>query len=76
MPVGNGKYDHLCTLVRCATGAAGAVVLIIDGDQGSGFSVQVVPDHMAALPDVLIETAEKMRREFAAVQLSIKAGQN
>jgi hypothetical protein len=40
MPAGPGKYDHIASLARTATNAQAVVVIIIDGDDGSGFSLQ------------------------------------
>lgn len=39
MPLGPGKYDPLCTMVREATRAE-AVILGVFGPEGVGFSVQ------------------------------------
>jgi hypothetical protein len=38
--IGPGKYDAVCTVAREATKAEAAIVIIINGDKGSGFSVQ------------------------------------
>lgn len=40
MPIGPGKYDDLCTHVREKAKAEGAAVIIFNGSEGSGFSVQ------------------------------------
>lgn len=40
MPLGPGKYDDMCTMVREATGAQAVVVVIVGGSRGDGFSVQ------------------------------------
>lgn len=42
MPVGPGKYDDECTLVREATCADAVIMMIVGGVRGSGFSVQAV----------------------------------
>jgi fibronectin type 3 domain-containing protein len=39
---GPGKYDEITTYVREKTKAKIAVVVIVDGNQGNGFSVQAV----------------------------------
>ena len=41
MAEGPGKYDDLCTYVRTAAVARGVVLIVVEGDLGSGFSVQV-----------------------------------
>lgn len=38
---GPGRYDDLCTLVREKADATVALVIIINGNLGSGFSVQM-----------------------------------
>jgi hypothetical protein len=56
--VGPGKYDDLCTYVREKTVAAGAIVIVIGGARGSGFSVQGTDPRIAMrLADVLDELA-------------------
>lgn len=40
MALGPGRYDPLCTVVRTMAGAETAIVVIIKGNLGSGFSVQ------------------------------------
>jgi hypothetical protein len=41
MATGPGKYDHVATIARMLTGAQGVVLMILGGDNGSGFSVQL-----------------------------------
>lgn len=41
MPIGPGKYDDLCTRARDAAKAKMAVLVIVGGEKGDGFSVQV-----------------------------------
>lgn len=62
MPNGPGKYDDLCTLVRDEADAEGAIVIVIRGKQGTGFSVQAGIDVLAALPRMLEEIAAEIRR--------------
>jgi len=40
MAIGPGKYDDICTVIREMTGASCAMIVIIDGTKGSGFSIQ------------------------------------
>jgi len=58
---GPGKYDMQCTAVRETTSAKGVILMVIDGDQGTGFSVQVAPVLLATLPDVLEMVAKQIR---------------
>lgn len=63
MALGPGRYDDLCTLVRERAGVAegGAIVIIIGGDRGSGFSVQADLATTAKLPDLLEHIAKEIR---------------
>jgi hypothetical protein len=61
--IGPGRYDDLCTLVRDKSNAAGAIVIVIDGTHGSGFSCQCGPDLLLALPDILESIARQIRRD-------------
>lgn len=40
MPLGPGKYDDVCTYVREETEASAAIVIVVGGKHGPGFSVQ------------------------------------
>lgn len=67
MAEGPGKYDVLCTLVRDLSEARAALVIVLDGNKGSGFSVQVTdPFIFAGLADLLEETARQIRKDQAA----------
>lgn len=58
MAIGPGKYDDLTTDVRIRTKAAGVLLVIIDGDQGSGFSAQLTPALTLRLPELLRRVAD------------------
>ena len=48
MPIGPGKYDEMCTDIRIITKAAGVLLIVLDGDRGSGFRVRRIwsrPSH-------------------------------
>lgn len=64
MTIGPGKYDDLCTMVREKTGAAGAIVIVIGGERGSGFSCQGALELTTMLPDLLETMAHQMRRDL------------
>ena len=51
--MGPGKYDSLATHCRMIAGARGVIVAIIDGERGSGFSVQADADLTRELPTLL-----------------------
>jgi hypothetical protein len=42
MAAGPGKYEAACRAARCQTGGRAVVVLVFDGDEGSGFSVEAL----------------------------------
>lgn len=67
--LGPGKYDQECTLVRERTQAAGVVVLVLNGERGSGFSVQAPLRVHAVLPDLLENMASEIRQRIAAGEL-------
>lgn len=64
MPLGPGKYDPLCTHVREQAGAAGAIVIVLNGVYGSGFSVQSTMDITAELSLMLREIADQIEASF------------
>ncbi|HEY1448413.1 MAG TPA: hypothetical protein VGF33_07730 [Caulobacteraceae bacterium] len=60
MPRGPGKYDHLATAARVAAGARAVIVMVIDGDLGSGFSVQADEPLALTLPAILRDLADQI----------------
>lgn len=62
MATGPGKYDAQATYVRETSGAQAVVVIVLEGSQGSGFSVQahehIQPEHLASLLEM---TAAQIR---------------
>lgn len=65
MPVGPGIYDPLCTLVRESTDAKVAIVVVMDGISGSGFSIQSQGKaFMMGLPELLESMAKQIRQDM------------
>jgi len=65
MALGPGKYDPLCTQAREAAKAAGVILVIFDGEHGSGFSVQSVSLELTALlPGMLRRFATEIEDSF------------
>jgi hypothetical protein len=64
MGIGAGKYDDLCTHVREQAHAEGALVIVFDGDKGSGFSCQAPIEYMHKIPAILEETIRQMRNDM------------
>lgn len=60
--IGPGKYDDVCTQAREAAKAEGAIVLIFNGQHGQGFSCQLPPELMPAVPDMLRFIAEEIEK--------------
>jgi hypothetical protein len=61
-----GKYDTLCTEVRAKAEAVAAVVIILSGNKGHGFSVQAPPEALFMLPGMLETMAAEIRRDLKA----------
>jgi hypothetical protein len=64
MPIGPGKYDALCTDVRERSQAQGAIVIILNGEHGSGFAVQADAAATLALPRLLENLARQIRADL------------
>lgn len=76
--IGPGKYDAICTQVREQAFAELAVVIVLNGIRGSGFSCQIDDTHGAAsgalarLPDMLEIMARQIRADQAQTQRAAK----
>lgn len=66
MPLGPGKYDDLCTDVRERSAASGAIVIVVGGNRGTGFSCQATLEVLATLPELLETVAREMRQSSDA----------
>lgn len=61
MAQGPGKYDGYATWIRELTDAAGVCVMVIGGNKGTGFSVQVIDRELAKdLPRLLRLVADNI----------------
>lgn len=64
MTIGPGKYDDLCTDVREKAQALAALVIIIGGKHGGGFSCQTEdPRALIALPAMLRSMADQIEAD-------------
>jgi hypothetical protein len=61
MASGPGKYDDLCSYVLEQAEADAAIVIVIRGNKGSGFSCQASPELALVLPDILEQVLRDMR---------------
>jgi hypothetical protein len=64
VPLGPGKYDWICTMVRQEADADGAIVIVLGGRDGMGFSVQADLPTQLKLPELLEEVARHMRADL------------
>ncbi len=60
-----GLFDAACHQVRHMTHARCAVVIVVDGESGSGYSVVGPLDAQVLLPDILQKMADTLRRQLA-----------
>lgn len=63
MATGPGKYDDICTYVRDAAQAEGVLIIVINGEKGSGFSAQLTGQLAAEVPDMLENMAKQIRED-------------
>lgn len=61
MAFGAGKYDDLTTEVRKKAKARGVLLLVFDGERGTGFSAQCDALTLLAMPDILESVAREIR---------------
>lgn len=61
MTEGPGRYDDLCTIVREKANAAAALVIVLGGDRGSGFSMQALDIPASDIADLLESVARQIR---------------
>lgn len=64
--IGPGKYDELATYVRETAQAETAVVLILQGNDGSGFSVQTTKP-LGILPGLLRRLADEIENDESTI---------
>lgn len=64
MPEGGGKYDDQATIARNSCEAVGVALIVFGGKHGNGFSVQAPMEVQVALPMMLENMAESIRRDL------------
>jgi hypothetical protein len=63
-PNSPGIYDDKCTEIRKSTRAVACLLIVIEGDLGSGFSVQShEPELLRVLPALLRQIADDIAEE-------------
>ena len=65
--IGPGKYDEICTMVREKTSAKAVLVIVIEGDKGTGFSCQADLETVLILPEMLEYVAAAIRKDGPGV---------
>jgi len=63
MAAGKGKYDDALTVALSSVGAVTGILLVQNGMQGAGFSIQATQEELIALPDVLEQMAKEIRKD-------------
>lgn len=65
MSLGPGRYDNLCTYAREQAKAQCALVIIMGGDKGNGFSMQTANLLLlAGVPDLLRDIARQIEESY------------
>jgi hypothetical protein len=66
LAIGPGKYDALATYVREQAQANVAIIIVVGGVLGSGFSVQAFGEDVTlSLPGLLRKIADDIERDMA-----------
>lgn len=65
MTIGAGKYDYLCTYAREHSNAEGVALIVLNGDKGSGFSVQGSRQTLMVLSDLLEFLLKEIKADIA-----------
>ena len=64
---GAGIYDEEATAIRERLHAQGIILAVVNGDLGSGFSVQLRPELRARMPGLLRRIAEQMEKDLKEI---------
>jgi len=64
MPLGPGKYDQLATQARTDAKARGVVLIVVEGEYGSGFSVQADTRLTMQVPELLRFMAKQIETDL------------
>lgn len=69
MPEGAGKYDDLCVGVLQKANADCAIVIVVNGNYGSGFSVNTIDESFIfKLPELLEHMASMIRDDISRLR--------
>jgi|HubBroStandDraft_5_1064220.scaffolds.fasta_scaffold181656_4 hypothetical protein len=67
MTIGPGKYDDEVTKIMAATQARGAILIVIGGNRGEGFSCQATLETTLKLPTMLRSIAAQMEADMPSI---------
>lgn len=67
MAHGPGKYDDICVLALTTAGAREGALIVLDGEGGPGFSVQMTARSLALLPGILRMMADDIEKDNATI---------
>jgi hypothetical protein len=65
--IGPGKYDEVCLRVKEQTRAKGCLLIILDGDEGSGAPCKMDCAVVGKMPALLRMIADEMEREMFTI---------
>ena len=61
--LGPGKYDEVCAQVRTQVKAEGVILLVFNGEKGTGFSCQTPLPVIVNLPSILRSVADQIEAD-------------
>jgi hypothetical protein len=64
MAEGPGKYDDVATIARVATKAKGIIIIVLGGELGNGFSVQMEAPDLEIMPGILRDLADQIEKDM------------
>jgi hypothetical protein len=73
MEIGTGKYDQLCRHACGEAGAIAAILVIFDGNLGSGFSVQAPWEMTPDMPKILRNLAARIDEDLVGITVCEQA---
>jgi hypothetical protein len=65
--IGPGKYDDACSAAWTATEAEGVLLIVINGNQGSGFSARASVRVLRDVPKILHSIADQLAADAAKI---------
>jgi hypothetical protein len=65
MAIGPGLYDHEISGLMLSTKARAIILMVFEGNKGSGFSVQAFDDIAPEIPGILRQMADQIEESTA-----------